>query len=79
MASIPNVNGAQLQVSVKGDRLPLAVKGTACSRRKWPHYDQRYLFNYRRSADEVRTVRILNLDKREIQLHAPHVEVLALR
>jgi len=79
MASIPNVNGAQLQVSVKGDRLPLAVKGTACSRREWPHYEQSCLFNYRRSADEVRTVRILNLDKREIQLRAPHVKVLALR
>ena len=49
----------QGQPSAKGDRLPLAVKGTACSKHSWPNFEQRCQFDFRRSADKARTVRII--------------------
>ena len=49
------------QASAKGDRLPVFVKGTACSSLGWPHYEQRCQFDMRRAADDVRTVRVLAL------------------
>ena len=47
----------------KGDRLPQLVTGRPCSSKSWPHYDQRCQFDLRRSADDVRAVRIVNMEK----------------
>ena len=49
------------QPQAKGNRLPVLIKGTACSSRGWPHYEQGCQFDMRRPADEVRTVRIVTL------------------
>ena len=49
------------RLQAKGDRLPVLVKGTACSSQGWPHYEQGCQFDMRRPADEVRTVRIVAL------------------
>jgi hypothetical protein len=52
------------QAFAKGDRLSLAVKGSPCAQSAWPNYEQNCLFDKRRSADEVRKVVLINLDKR---------------
>lgn len=46
---------------VKGDRMPLRAQGTACSDRGWPHYEQHCIFNRSKPADEVPTIRIIDL------------------
>ena len=43
----------------KGDRVPFPAKGAACSVQEWPHYEQQCLFDHRRSANEVQTVRVI--------------------
>jgi hypothetical protein len=43
----------------KGDRVPFPAKGAACSIQGWPHYEQRCLFDQRRSGNEVHTVRVI--------------------
>jgi len=48
-------------VHTKGDRLPRLVTGSACSAQSWPSFDQRCLFDLRRSADDVRDVRVVSL------------------
>jgi hypothetical protein len=48
----------------KGDRLPLLVPGAACSLHSWPNYDQSCQFDLRRSAGDVRTVRVVGLERR---------------
>lgn len=53
--------GAQVQRLAKADRLPIFVKGTACSKRGWPHFEQGCLFDDRGSADDIRTVRVIAL------------------
>jgi len=50
-------------VSVKADRLPRLVTGSACSSASWPNYDRACQFDLRRSADDVRVVRMVNLEK----------------
>jgi hypothetical protein len=45
----------------KGDRLALRTQGSACSDRGWPHYEQHCIFDRSRPADEVRTIRVINL------------------
>ncbi len=45
----------------KGDRQALRTQGTACSALGWPHYEQHCIFDRSRPADEVRTVRVINL------------------
>jgi hypothetical protein len=47
------------QASVKGDRLPLHVKGAACSRHAWPAFEQRCQFDFRNPDSEARTVRVI--------------------
>jgi hypothetical protein len=61
---------AQTQVSAdaehalaKGDRLRALVKGAVCSARSWPNYDQICQFDLRTSADHVRPVRVLDLER----------------
>jgi len=48
---------------VKGDRLPQLVTGRACSSTSWPNYDRACQFDLRRSVDDVRAVRIVNMEK----------------
>ena len=50
-------------VHVKGDRLPRLITGRACSSASWPNYDQACQFDLRRSADDVRVVRIVNMGR----------------
>ena len=55
---------APLQQSLaKGDRLPVLAKGSACSTRAWPHYEQNCQFDLRRSADDVGKVRVVELTR----------------
>jgi hypothetical protein len=53
--------GTIMLSDVKGDRLALRTQGTACSDLGWPHYEQHCIFDRSRPADEVRTVRVINL------------------
>ena len=50
-------------IHVKRDRLPRLVTGRACSSASWPNYDQVCQFDLRRSADDVRVVRIVNMGR----------------
>jgi hypothetical protein len=78
-ASAPAATGAQVQRLAKSDRLPVFVKGTACSLRGWPNYEQSCLFYQRGSAADVRTVRVVGIERRDRQSDAPVIKVLALR
>jgi hypothetical protein len=49
------------QPLAKDDRLPTLAKGTACSSRGWPHYEQRCQFDLRRPAQAAQAVRIIAL------------------
>ena len=49
--------------SIKADRLPMRVSGGACSSHSWPNYDTACQFDLRRSADDIRVVRIVHLSK----------------
>jgi len=51
------------RVLAKGDRLPF-VTGSACSAQSWPSFDQKCQFDLRRSADDVRQVRVVSLIRR---------------
>jgi hypothetical protein len=55
----PQVETALHQLHAKADRLPVVVKGAACSTRGWPHYEQKCQFDRRRPAGDVQTVRII--------------------
>jgi len=57
----PQVEVAVRQPHAKGDRLPVLVKGTACSPLGWPHYEQSCQFDRRRSADQAPAVRVIAL------------------
>src|SRR3954464_5246986 len=50
-----------VQSDTKGDRLPARSIGSACSSLGWPHYEQSCQFDLSRSADAIRTVRVLDL------------------
>ena len=47
----------------KADRLAAFIGGAACSSRSWPNYDQACQFDLRRSADDIRKVRVLALER----------------
>ena len=47
--------------TLKGDRLPALLKGSACSALGWPHYEQRCLVDWRRAADDIPHVRVIAL------------------
>ncbi len=49
------------QPFAKTDRLPLAVKGAACSSRGWPDFEPKCQFDIRENAGEARAVRIIAL------------------
>ena len=49
-----------VQTNAKGDRLLALVKGSACSSRAWPNYDQSCQFDLRQPADaQARVVRLI--------------------
>jgi hypothetical protein len=52
------------EVLAKADRLPRLVTGSACSAQSWPNFDQKCQFDLRRSADDVRQVRVVSLTRR---------------
>jgi hypothetical protein len=74
-ANVPGIEAALPQAVATVERLPVAAKGAACSQRAWPNYAQNCLFDNRRSADDVRKVSVVNLDRREMQSRAPVIEV----
>ncbi len=57
----PRVKVAVHQHHAKGNRLVVVARGTACSLRGWPNYEQSCQFDLRRPANEARTVRIIAL------------------
>jgi hypothetical protein len=57
----PQLKVAAHQPHAKGDRLPVLVKGNACSPLGWPHYEQSCQFDRRGSADQARAVRVIAL------------------
>ena len=59
----PQVSADAEHALAKGDRLRALVKGAACSARSWPNYDQTCQFDLRTSADHVRPVRVLDLER----------------
>ena len=66
----PQVTSAAVEhVLAKGDRLRPLVKGAACSARSWPNYDQTCQFDLRTSADHVRPVRVLDLERARTPLN----------
>lgn len=52
---------AVLGSAAKGDRLPARLTGAPCASQAWPNYELTCQFDLRRSADDVRQVRIVNL------------------
>lgn len=60
-ANAPADTRALPQATSKGDRLPLAVKGTACSKHEWPDFELRCRFDFRRPANEEQQVRVIAL------------------
>jgi hypothetical protein len=60
-ANAPADTHASPQTSTKGDRLPLAVKGAACSKHGWPDFEQRCQFDLRKPANKEQQVRIIAL------------------
>jgi hypothetical protein len=69
-SAVPEARAEQQTSSVplqqslaKGDRLPVLVKGAACSTRGWPHYEQTCQFDLRRSADDVGKVRVVAITR----------------
>ena len=59
----PQVSADAEHALAKGDRLRALVKGAVCSARSWPNYDQICQFELRTSADHVRPVRVLDLER----------------
>jgi len=57
----PQAETALPGVLAKGDRLPRRSAEAACSVQSWPSLDQKCLFDLRRSADDVREVRVVSL------------------
>src|ERR1043165_9341770 len=61
-------NTALDRAHLKADRLPRLVTGRACSSGSWPNYDQACQFDLRRPADDVRVVRIVNMQKSSLPI-----------
>ena len=76
-ARAQETGGPQSNTLAKGDRLPNALKGAACSPSGWPNYEQECLFDRRRDADDTRLVRVITLERPEQPSAA--IVVLALR
>src|SRR5438105_4785130 len=66
-AMTPAEAGGINELLAKTDQLAAAITVAACSTRSWPNYDQSCL---RRSAGDVRQVRMINLETRGLQPRA---------
>jgi hypothetical protein len=60
-ANVPDADRALPQFLVKGDRLSVVVRGTACSQRGWPNFEQNCQFDRRRPANAAQAVRVIAL------------------
>jgi hypothetical protein len=60
-ADVPEVADALPALVTKGDRLPVPVKGAACSKHGWPDLERSCQFDLRKPANEALTVRVLAL------------------
>jgi hypothetical protein len=60
-AVVPVDASAPLAASAKADRLPLAVKGAACSTHGWPDFEKRCQFDFREHPNRAHDVRIIAL------------------
>jgi hypothetical protein len=62
-SAVPEANAKSSVVlpHAKGDRLPVRVRGPACSLRSWPYYDRDCQFDLRRPANEAGAVRLIAL------------------
>ena len=58
------VEATSQKALAKADRLPRLVTETACSAQSWPSLDQKCQFDLRRSAGDVREVRVVSLLRR---------------
>jgi hypothetical protein len=78
-AFAPNAKAAEIDRPhfTKGDRLPAFVGGAACSSRSWPNYDQACQFDFRRSINDVRKVRVVVLE-RDVSAF-PSMQIVAAR
>ena len=66
---VPAAAQVDAQISIqttlkKADRRPRRVTGSAWSAHSWPNFDQKCQFDLRRSADDVRQVRVVSLIRR---------------
>ena len=61
--AVPEATARSLVVvaHAKGDRVPVRVRGPACSLRSWPYYDRDCRFDLRRPANEAGAVRLIAL------------------
>lgn len=60
-ANVAGSEQAKRLSSENSDRLPVLVKGAACSQRAWPNYEQGCLYDFRAPAHGARTVRVIAL------------------
>jgi hypothetical protein len=60
-ADVPDNTSALPQAAAKGDRLPLHVKGAACSLHGWPDFERKCQFDLRRVDNEAQKVRVIAL------------------
>ena len=60
-ANVPDADRALPQAFAKTDRLAVSVRGTVCSQRGWPNFEQSCQFDLRRPANAARTVRVIAL------------------
>ncbi len=51
------------RVLVKGDRLPPRVTANPCSSQAWPNHEAGCQFDFRRPAGDLRTVRVVSLNR----------------
>jgi hypothetical protein len=60
-ANVPDVERTLPQYFAKTDHPPVSVRGTACSQRGWPNFEQSCQFDLRRPTNAARTVRVIAL------------------
>lgn len=60
-ANVPDIERAPPQLVANIDHLGVSVRGTACSQRGWPNYEQNCQFDLRRPANAARSVRVIVL------------------
>ena len=54
-------NATPSEVSATSGQIPVLPKGTACSARGWPNFEQSCQFDFRNPANEARHIRVIAL------------------